>query len=313
MAQIAVCERVKINQMLTKNLVLDFSLVIRFRWNTQFKNSSNLFFGVVPRRKQCNMAFMLCWRNLCGKWDATNGNSSANVTFQNPIDEVVPHLLIIKCAWMCETSVALPCVGFNFRWNKTNSTENVLCQFFSYTPQLYLSEDLCVFYGVMQRRMDGSENFYRNWTDYERGFGDSRKEFWIGNDNIHRITSNQKYKVLFVLEDFEGKVACAAYDSFSVGSPDTYYVLNIGKYSGTAGDSMANHSFTTYDSDHDTYGYNCAQVYQGAWWYYACWTACLNGRYFKAGQSSNANGVNWQTFRSYYSSLKFTEMRVESV
>ncbi|ESN90885.1 hypothetical protein HELRODRAFT_92864, partial [Helobdella robusta] len=79
---------------------------------------------------------------------------------------------------------------------------------------------------VMQRRMDGSENFYRNWTDYERGFGDSRKEFWIGNDNIHRITSNQKYKVLFVLEDFEGKVACAAYDSFSVGSPDTYYVLN---------------------------------------------------------------------------------------
>ncbi|ESN89955.1 hypothetical protein HELRODRAFT_91172, partial [Helobdella robusta] len=88
---------------------------------------------------------------------------------------------------------------------------------------------------VMQRRMNGSENFYRNWTDYERGFGNPKKGFWIENDNFQRITSKKKYKVLFVLEDFEGHVACAAYDSLSVGSPDTYYVPNIAKYNGTAG------------------------------------------------------------------------------
>ena len=28
--------------------------------------------------------------------------------------------------------------------------------------------------------MDGSVNFYRNWTDYARGFGNITREFWIG-------------------------------------------------------------------------------------------------------------------------------------
>ncbi|ESN99707.1 hypothetical protein HELRODRAFT_83972, partial [Helobdella robusta] len=166
---------------------------------------------------------------------------------------------------------------------------------------------------VMQRRMDGSENFYRNWTDYERGFGDPRKEFWIGNDNIYRITSNQKYKVLFVLEDFEGKVACAAYDSFSVGSPDTYYVLNIGNYNGTAGNSMTFNNgmaFTTYDKDHDLVNYNCAQSFQGAWWHKNCFEACLNGLYLKGVHSSFAKGINWLAFRGFYYSLKFTEIRI---
>ncbi|ESN99720.1 hypothetical protein HELRODRAFT_176480 [Helobdella robusta] len=107
---------------------------------------------------------------------------------------------------------------------------------------------------VMQRRMNGRENFYRNWTEYQRGFGDPKKEFWIGNENIYRLTAKKKFKVLFVSEDFEDNVACAAYDSFSVGSPDTYYVLNIGNYHGTAGDSMINSNgmaFSTHDKDND--------------------------------------------------------------
>jgi hypothetical protein len=35
-------------------------------------------------------------------------------------------------------------------------------------------------YQMIQRRMDGSVNFYRNWTEYEHGFGDVYSEFWIG-------------------------------------------------------------------------------------------------------------------------------------
>ena len=85
---------------------------------------------------------------------------------------------------------------------------------------------------MFQKRMNGSVDFYRNWTDYKRGFGNLRVEFWLGLDKIHRLTSSGGYKLRVDLEDFTGNTVYAEYDSFGVGSEGTKYQLTVGSYSG---------------------------------------------------------------------------------
>ena len=75
--------------------------------------------------------------------------------------------------------------------------------------------------------------------------------------------------------------------------------------------------FTTKDEDNDEAdkspgGINCAQDYEGAWWYAKCHVSNLNGRYLKGAHTSAAQGVIWLAFRGHYYSLKRTEMKVKA-
>ena len=85
---------------------------------------------------------------------------------------------------------------------------------------------------IFQRRIDGSEDFYRNWTDYKNGFGNLTGEFWLGLDKIHRLTQSGQNVLRVDLESFENEERFAIYETFLVGDETQDYILNVGQYTG---------------------------------------------------------------------------------
>ncbi|KAM4761232.1 tenascin isoform 1-T2 [Cyanocitta cristata] len=162
---------------------------------------------------------------------------------------------------------------------------------------------------VFLRRQNGKQDFYKNWNTYVAGFGDPKDEFWIGLENLHKITSQGQYELRVDLRD-KGDTAYAVYDRFSVGDAKSRYRLRVDGYSGTAGDSMTYHngrSFSTFDKDHDSAITNCALSYKGAFWYKNCHRVNLMGRY---GDNSHSQGVNWFHWKGHEYSIQFAEMKL---
>ena len=60
---------------------------------------------------------------------------------------------------------------------------------------------------VFQRRQDGSENFYRGWSDNKACFRDVNGEFWLGLDKLHRLSSSDQNVLRIDLMDFDGSTA----------------------------------------------------------------------------------------------------------
>ena len=85
---------------------------------------------------------------------------------------------------------------------------------------------------VFQRRLDGSVDFHRRWTDYKNSFGNLYGEFWLGLDKIHRLTTTIKNKIRVHLMDTKGKTAYAEYNMFAFASEKNKYKLSVGTYSG---------------------------------------------------------------------------------
>ena len=171
---------------------------------------------------------------------------------------------------------------------------------------------------VIQRRINGSVNFYRNWTDYVKGFGSLEGEFWYGLDKIHCLTTRDDMELRIELGNGTEPTEVWTYQLFRVGGADTNYTLTIGQARGVGGthDSMADHNgrpFSTRDRDNDAWvEHSCALVYGGAWWYNRCLTANLNGKHeyhtpedggnveYRATRLCWNNGSRW----SYYNEVQ---------
>ncbi|XP_037551592.1 fibrinogen-like 2a [Nematolebias whitei] len=160
---------------------------------------------------------------------------------------------------------------------------------------------------VIQQRLDGSISFNRTWAEYKKGFGNLRGEFWLGNDYVHLLTKAKDMTVRVELEDFEGVREYAKYDQFYVANEYLRYRLSISGYSGTAGNAMSfnkhfNHDqkfFSTPDRDNDMYpSGNCGAYYSSGWWFDACMSANLNGKYYHKRYKGVRNGIFWGTWHN---------------
>ncbi|XP_068144460.1 angiopoietin-1-like [Drosophila tropicalis] len=127
---------------------------------------------------------------------------------------------------------------------------------------------------VIHKRFDGSVVFQRSWFEYRNGFGNKEGEFFIGLENLHRITNSQIYELYVQLGYFNGTFLFARYDNFRIGNEATKYKLeSLGEFKGTARNAMSrdvNQAFSTFDHDNDQWKYGNCATRDGAWWHKDC-------------------------------------------
>ena len=185
---------------------------------------------------------------------------------------------------------------------------------------------------VFQKRFDGSVDFFLRWDEYEQGFGNVSGEYWLGLQQMHRLTSSGRWTLRIDMEDFEGNVKYAQYKDFQIGDAASFYQLSIGALSGTVGyNALSYHNgkpFSTKDSDHDnctpsfcqSYCGSCALRFQGGWWYHTCHYANLNGLY-QGSTSPVPHDIpwslmcwkGWSSGSSEWKPLKTSEIKIRRV
>uniref|UniRef100_A0A3Q2YSG0 Angiopoietin-related protein 4-like n=1 Tax=Hippocampus comes TaxID=109280 RepID=A0A3Q2YSG0_HIPCM len=120
---------------------------------------------------------------------------------------------------------------------------------------------------VIQKRLDGSENFNHLWESYQKGFGSLNGEFWLGLENIHTISEQGQYLLQVELTD-------------------------------STGESHANLYRVQIDADRDNdlaADVNCAELHSGGWWFSSCGASNLNGKYPR-----RPGPVRWQPRRMFW-------------
>jgi len=214
------------------------------------------------------------------------------------------HMFRRDCADILKSNASSPSGVYNLRINE-NSPE-----FPAYCDMTTNGGGWTVF----QRRIDGSEVFYRPWSDYVSGFGSLTKEFWLGNDRLASLTTARQYNLRVDLGDWSNAYRYAEYNRFKISDSNDKYRLTLGSYRGNAGDSMAvqrGMQFSTYDQDNDVHVTdNCASAWRGAWWYERCHNSNLNGEY---NSTEDAKGLCWLHWHGWAYTLRFSEMKIRPV
>ncbi|CAG2196026.1 Tenascin-R,Ryncolin-2,Ficolin-3,Angiopoietin-1,Angiopoietin-2,Fibroleukin,Fibrinogen-like protein 1,Ficolin-2,Ficolin-1,Ryncolin-3 [Mytilus edulis] len=178
---------------------------------------------------------------------------------------------------------------------------------------------------VIQRRLDGSEDFYRDWADYKKGFGNVSGEYWLGNDNIFNILNGKSYSLRFDIENVDGEWRYAQYETFKIADETDNYRLTLAGYNGTAGDAVMDTSsqlsgqpFSTKDRDNDNWpGWHCTDYVKAGWWYAKessygrCTFVNPNGKYYNDYGDSMFASVYWYPWNNTYVGMKSVTMKIK--
>ncbi|XP_064545374.1 angiopoietin-related protein 7-like [Drosophila montana] len=167
---------------------------------------------------------------------------------------------------------------------------------------------------VIQQRINGKEDFSRDWATYRAGFGSFEGDFFLGLEKIHRLTSAQPHELYIHMEGFDGIIKYYRYEQFAIaGEDDQYRLITLGKAEGNATRDYLNYhrnmKFSTFDRDNDTWDNgSCAskRLFGGGWWYNNCASSNLNGKYYTSS-TNEPDAIYWDGIAS----LKKVKMLIQ--
>ena len=145
---------------------------------------------------------------------------------------------------------------------------------------------------VFQRRYKPlTENFDLDWNSYKQGFGDAYKEFWLGNDLIHEITSSIPHYIMVFGRKANGETAVSKYGSFFIENEIEFYKIHFddtpltGTISltipGSDWSNLDGMKFSTTDKENDNHGEAHCALTRGGFWYDRCGNVFPNREYIR--------------------------------
>ena len=143
---------------------------------------------------------------------------------------------------------------------------------------------------IIQRRLNGTLNFTRTWSEYKRFFGqngDNTTELWLGNENINKLLHiyNGTAIMRIELDAWDGEFWIVTAYNVTMDNEAGKYALHwsdalIGVGSSRMEDDLNYHKSQPFQT-FDNFESPCVQTYRGGWWYgqTECVKMFLNGEY----------------------------------
>ena len=166
--------------------------------------------------------------------------------------------------------------------------------------------------------MDDSVSFERSWDEYAAGFGDVDGNYWLGLEDIHRLTTACPMSLQIDVVPYNLPAVSIPYQQFHVGDAASDYLLTI--TSDTPGDETLYNSFNYQSgckfSTYDRNNAHCVELYAAGWWFKTtglCTRLNLNGIYGGSAEILYTNMRMYYLSDSSYEPIRTVTMKIRAI